>query len=147
DGNPAPIALFTYNRPEQTLRTLQTLADNAFADESQLYVFCYGAQCEAETAAADEVRSLIRRREWCERVTVIERDANMTSARSIGSGVSTILAKHENIIVLEDDLELAPGFLEFMNHALYHYRNKPRIVQVSAYMWPVSLPGSPETCF
>ncbi|MBI3408833.1 MAG: hypothetical protein HY040_10790 [Planctomycetes bacterium] len=147
DGNPAPIALFANKRPEQTLRTLESLAANSLADESHLFIFCDGPETVVDSAAVAKVRSVARRRPWCERVVVIERDGNLGPAQSIRAGVSGILAKHESVIVLGDDLELSPRFLEFMNHALYHYRNKPRVIQVSGYMFPLSLPGAPETCF
>jgi hypothetical protein len=35
----APIALFVYNRPEHTRRTLNYLKNNLLADESRLYIF------------------------------------------------------------------------------------------------------------
>ena len=147
DGNPAPIAFFANHRPEQTRRTLESLAANSLADESELFIFCDGAESAADRAAVAEVRSMARRQSWCERVVVVERNDCLGMARSMRAGLGGILANHEAVIVLGDDLDLSLRFLEFMNHALYHYRNKPRVLQVSGYMFPLSLPGDPDTCF
>jgi hypothetical protein len=35
----APIALFVYNRPEHTRQTVDALAENGLAAESDLFVF------------------------------------------------------------------------------------------------------------
>lgn len=35
----APVILFTYNRPEHTKRTIEALAANELAAETDLYVF------------------------------------------------------------------------------------------------------------
>ena len=35
----APIALFVYNRPEQTLRVLEGLKNNFLSDQSEVYIF------------------------------------------------------------------------------------------------------------
>ena len=40
----APVILFTYNRPEHTKRTIQALAANELAEETDLYVFSDAAK-------------------------------------------------------------------------------------------------------
>jgi hypothetical protein len=46
--NPAPIALFVYNRPDHTRRTLGYLQKNVLAEESRLYIFADAAKTPAE---------------------------------------------------------------------------------------------------
>ena len=48
--NLAPIALFVYNRPEHTRRTLAYLQKNLLADESRLFIFSDGPKNEADKA-------------------------------------------------------------------------------------------------
>ncbi len=43
----APIILFTYNRPEHTLKTIEALKRNELASESLLYIFCDGIKGNA----------------------------------------------------------------------------------------------------
>lgn len=40
----APVILFTYNRPEHTKRTIEALAANELAAETDLYVFSDAAK-------------------------------------------------------------------------------------------------------
>ena len=48
-------------------------------------------------------------------VTRVHRAENMGLARSIVQGVTETLRTHDRVIVLEDDLELSPHFLRYMN--------------------------------
>lgn len=61
---------------------------------------------------------------------------------SIESGVSWMTRKYKKVVVLEDDIQPIPGFLDFMSRALEHYERKSRIMQISAYAYPVEEPGS-----
>jgi hypothetical protein len=49
-------------------------------------------------------------------------------------------------IVLEDDLVLSPGFLDYMNAALDMYADDSKVMHVSGYMFPVQR-RLPETFF
>ena len=58
-------------------------------------------------------------------------------ANSIIDGVTTVVNKHECIIVLEDDLVNSPHFLEYMNAAPIHYKKDPKAFSIEAYNYPV----------
>jgi GT2 family glycosyltransferase len=133
----APIALFVYNRPEHTQRTLEALRENIGSDRSKLYVFADGPKNNIDAEGLQriaEVRTLIRQDRWCREVEIIEADRNQGLAQSICAGVSSILDTHDRVIVLEDDLETSPGFLGYMNDALELYQVEPRVFQISGFM-------------
>lgn len=145
----APVILFVYNRPEHTRSTLESLSANAGAGETDLYIHCDGAKAEAseqERECVRQVRSIIREKPWCGRVTIIESETNRGLGPSIVQGVREVLARHGSVIVLEDDLLLAPGFLRYMNDALRCYENDDEVMHVSGYMFPVKA-ELPETFF
>ena len=48
------------------------------------------------------------------------------------AGVSEIIETYEKVIVLEDDLIVAPFFLKFMNDALTVYQNEPKVGHIQA---------------
>jgi hypothetical protein len=52
-----------------------------------------------------------------------------------------------SVIVLEDDLLLAPHFLDFMNDSLQRYRRETRVMQVSGYLAPANVPTERDACF
>jgi hypothetical protein len=56
----APIALFVYNRPRHTARTLKFLQQNELAPESRLFIFSDGAKSEQDIKLVEEVRDLIK---------------------------------------------------------------------------------------
>ena len=146
-GDRAPIALFVYNRPEHTRRTVEALAANAGAADSSLFIFSDAPKNQASAAVVEEVRTYVGSVTGFARVTVIERETNLGLAESIIDGVTRLCEEYGRVIVLEDDLLTARGFLDFMNDALDAYSSHDPIISVCGYMYPVTLPTSSETVF
>src|SRR5438046_1229735 len=78
-----------------------------------------------------KVRELIRKKNWCKKVHIIESERNNGLANSIITGVTELVNKFGKIIVLEDDLILSSGFLKFMNYALNMYENEEQVMQIT----------------
>lgn len=134
--SPAPIALFTYCRPEHTRRTLESLRANSLAASSDLIVFCDGAKTEKHEAGVAAVRKLVAKIRGFASVQIVERPRNLGLAASISDGVSQVCQQHGRVIVVEDDLILAPQFLTFLNRGLDEFEEHERIFQISGYMYP-----------
>jgi hypothetical protein len=135
-----PIILFTYNRPDHTRLTVESVRRNIGAAESDLYVFCDGPKNDQHAEKVREVRQYLRGIEGFQSVNIVERDANLGLAKSIIAGTSQILEKHAACIVLEDDMLSAPNFLLFMNEALCAYRDRDDIFSVTGYNYPLKIP-------
>lgn len=145
----SPIVLFVYNRPLHTERTLDALRNNTLAQESDLVIYADGAKVDAseeEILKISKVRSIIRSKQWCKSVTLIESDHNKGLAASIIEGVSNALKYNECVIVLEDDIVTSPGFLQFMNDALTLYEHNEKVMHVSGFMYPHKI-DLPQTFF
>lgn len=142
----APVALFAYNRPAHTRRTLESLAANPLASETVLHIYADGSKGAADAAGVAAVRALLRERLWCGEVHVYAAPANRGLAPSILMGVTERLEQSPRLIVLEDDLELAPGFLTYMNDALTAYESEPKVMQVAGFLPELNMP-LPETFF
>lgn len=134
----APIVLFAYNRPDHLRRTLAGLQTCKQSCDSKLYVFSDAPRCPEHRQGVDEVRILLQSISGFSEVEVICRETNLGLGKSIIDGVSMVCARHGRVIVLEDDLVVAPGFLRYMNAALDRYADVPPVMQVSGYMFPVS---------
>lgn len=143
----APIALFVYNRPEHTRRTIEALVANEGAADSHLFIFSDAPRTPAVAPLVEQVRAYVHTVTGFLRVTVVERSANMGLARSIIDGVSGLTEEFGRAIVLEDDLATAIGFLSFMNDALDAYADDPRVLSVCGYMYPVMFDPSVDTLF
>jgi GT2 family glycosyltransferase len=136
----APIVLFVYNRPEHTKRTLEALASNNLAVNSILYIYSDGPVENASNeiiAKINDVRKVIREKNWCGTIYISESGTNKGLVTSIIEGVTEIVNKHGQIIVLEDDLITSPFFLTYMNDALQTYKNLSNVYSVNGYMFPV----------
>lgn len=132
DKNYAPILLFVYNRPAHTRNIVESLLANSLAGQSELFIFSDEAKDENSRSAVDEVRKYIRRIKGFKEIHITERNENWGLAKSIIAGVSEIIETYEKVIVLEDDLIVAPFFLKFMNDALTIYQNEPKVGHIQA---------------
>ena len=128
----APILLFTYNRLHHTCRCIESLLKNSLAKESDLFIYSDAAKDEAGKLAVEEVRRYIHSLQEFKQITIIERDENWGLARNIIDGVTTQVNKYGKVIVLEDDLVVAPFFLQFMNEALEVYKDEPKVGHIQA---------------
>ena len=135
--NLAPIAAFVFNRPDHTRFMLESLRENILSQESKLYIFCDGPRDANDQEKVDEVRAVVRDKDWCGNVEIIEQQVNQGLATSIIAGVSRLCQKYGRVIVLEDDLVLDPKTLEYMNQALDHFADDENVMQVSGYMFPI----------
>lgn len=144
--NLAPIALFVYNRPQHTRRTLKFLQQNLLADESRLYIFSDAAKNPSQQAAVNEVRELIKNTTGFKSVKITEQKENLGLANSIIEGVTQLVNDYGKVIVFEDDLLSSPHTLQYFNQALKKYQNEQKLMHISAYMYPLAgADALPET--
>ena len=147
--NLAPIIVFAYNRPIHLKRTLNALAKNNLANESELFIYCDGAK---ENASKEQYERILENRKVAhsaigfKSVSVIKRPYNIGLKANIVSAVTEIVNKYGRVIILEDDIVTSPGYLRFMNEALELYKDDEQVMHISGYMWPHRWP-LPETFF
>ncbi|HKU56486.1 MAG TPA: hypothetical protein VJP41_05640 [Gaiellaceae bacterium] len=138
--NRAPIVLFTHDRPVHTRLTLEALADNDGASESDLFVYSDGPRTPDRAGAVQEVRDYLRSVTGFRSVSVIEREQNMGLAGSVLAGVTEVLSRSPSVIVMEDDLLTSRNFLAFVNAALATYEGRPDVFSVTGYNYPLRIP-------
>ena len=139
----APVVMFVYNRPMHTKRVLRNLSMNGLARKCDLYIFSDAPRDNRAIEAVIEVRKIIHSKELYKEfhsVSVIEAKRNKGLANSIIDGVSGVINKFGDVIVLEDDSVPAVDFLEFMNNCLDYYKNNPIIWSIGGYSFIEELP-------
>jgi hypothetical protein len=72
-----------------------------------------------------------------DRAVFVEQERNRGLANSIIAGASELCDRYGAVIVVEDDLILAHSFLRFLNEGLNHYRDEPRVMQISGHIFDV----------
>lgn len=126
----APIALFVYDRPSHTTRTIEALKSNEGAKDSILHVFADGPKkgaTEETSTRINEVRGIISHIDGFAEVHLHLSDTNKGCARSVREGITEIINQYGRAIIVEDDIETSPMFLSFMNQALDIYESNKRI--------------------
>ncbi len=138
----APICLFAFNRPEHTLKTIESLLKNLESKRSVLYVFCDGPRNIGEKTLTDQVRKYLTSLEGFADIHLRFQNENLGLAKSIILGVTEVIQNHGRVIVVEDDLVTSPYFLQYMNENLTRYENEDRVISIHAYSYPTrqSLP-------
>ena len=139
-----PVALFVYARPDHTQRTLDALAANFGAAETNLTVFCDGARGDEDRDRVEAVASVVSQAEGFRSVRIVRRDHNLGLANNIISGVSEVVKQDGHVIVLEDDIETATGFLDYMRAALDRFRDDDRVWHISGWLYEIERTGLPD---
>jgi len=144
-GELAPVVIFAFNRPVHLARCLAALAADGLAGRTRVFVVADGPRGENDRAGVSAVRELIAQPQWKDSFFGFEvrsSGVNRGLAASIIDGVDRILDEHDRVIVLEDDLVVADGFLHYMNDCLERFRDDRRIASVTGYCPLASIPGS-----
>jgi hypothetical protein len=137
--NLAPITLFAFNRLSSTRQTVEALAKNEGAKSSVLYVFCDGPKVDFSIEKRQQIEAVrqylhreVKDKNLFAETILIERTENWGLGKSIIAGVTEIINKHGQVIVLEDDLVTSPYFLQFMNDSLSLYKLQTEVLTIGA---------------
>lgn len=136
------IAIFNYNRPEKTKLLIKSLLQNPEISDVPVYFFVDShskVSDKEQTQATVQVGlSLVKDIN----IKVFQPSYNLGTDWMIRLGVSEVLASHESVIVLEDDLLCSRDFLRFMFNSLETLSDQKRIFQISGYSYPISSKNS-----
>jgi len=139
--NLAPIVYFAYSRPEHTKRSLESLAQNAKAKESELIIYADGAPKKASSELLEKIdatREVLRSRKWCGEVIINESAVNRGCDISMISGITDVIKSYGKAIVLEDDLVISSSYLNYMNAALENFKDSKDVFAISGFMYPIA---------
>lgn len=135
-----PIAMFVYNRLDNTRQTIEHLLANTLAREAQLYVFSDGGKDEASWAKVNALRQYLHSVKAevdatgaLKSMTIVERRENLYLEKNITQGIMEVFLHHDHIIVLEDDICTSPYFLQYMSDAFHLYQDVPEVMHISGF--------------
>ena len=112
----APVIIFVYNRPTHTKKMLDSLAKNAEAKETDIYIFSDAPKDDKNVAKVEEVRTIVNGfvdAGVFKNIFIFEAEKNKGLANSVIEGVDSIMSQRGKAIVLEDDLEVSKFFLKY----------------------------------
>lgn len=136
DQTPAPVGISTYIRLNHLRQTIDSLRANTLAHETELFIFSDAASTGHEEKVR-AVRSYLRTIDGFRRVEIVERPTNSRVFNN-RQGLRQLLDDYGRCIFLEEDIVTAPGFLNFMNHALDFYEDNPSVFSITGYTPPIN---------
>ena len=130
-SNSTPVLIFCYRRKINKL--IESLLKNKEANQTELFIFSDGFKSNKDKKDVNEIREYLKRINGFKIVNIFESDVNKGLANSIIDGVTKVINKYNEVIVLEDDLIVSPYFLNFMNSALIFFKENKNIWSISGY--------------
>ncbi len=144
----SPIAFFAFNRPYHTERTLKSLINNKISKDTEVFAFIDGARNNNELHLIDSVEKIIKSYSGnFKKLTINRSEKNLSTGTTQRINISNVLSKHENIIVLEDDVCVSKYFLEYMNKGLEKYKDFKKVWQINGYNYPIKSNSYQDTFF
>ena len=137
-----PVIIFTYVRLDHLKRTITSLQNNILAEQTDLFIASDSHRTESEADRVIAVRNYLRSVDGFKSVTIFEREKNFGMMENFYSGTKAIFNNHNRLIVLEEDIVTAPGFLKFMNEAFEKYGGNEKVFSITGYCPPIKIPPS-----
>lgn len=140
------IAIFAFRRPQHLARVLASLTQQIRPCSLPVHLFLDGARNDADREAVAATRQTAE--SFNERLPLFVHTSanNQGLYESLTGGISAVLNKHEQVIILEDDVVVSPYFLDYMLSALASYSSEPAVASIHAYLPPLSI-DLPDTFF
>jgi hypothetical protein len=124
----APILLIVFNRPGKTRALVDFLKTIPARD---IFVAADGARHDGERQRCEEVRAIIGELATHHRLETRFSDHNLGCGRNVSQAILWALRERETVIIVEDDVQITPEFLNYCDAALVRYADDQRITCVS----------------
>lgn len=141
----APIIIPTLNRVNHLARLLDSLKQNTLVQYTDVYIgldFPPSSQYEEGYSAVSEY--LKSDFSYFRSFNVIKRTKNLGYLDNVNDLIERVLQNHDRFIYMDDDLEVSPNFLEYMNQCLDIYENRKDIIAVCGYSYPLMWRKDPK---
>lgn len=145
DQHPPPIAVIAYNRPQFLSICLDAL-DRSMqfcGKKLPITIFIDAPKNEKAKEAVLQTIEVAKQRAGA---TLVVRETNQGFA-NISNAISEMCHNYGKVIVVEDDIIVAPDFLSFMIQGLEKYQYAENVYMLSGFMYFEAQPKSPETFF
>jgi hypothetical protein len=138
----APVLIVTYDRLEHLEKTITALRNNIYAKETDLYIASDFQRSDSKSDIVRAIRNFLKSIDGFKSITVFERERNLGVNENCGLAVQCIFDKFDRVIIMEDDLVTASGYLKFMNQAFERYGSNERVFSITGYCLPICIPSS-----
>lgn len=134
----APILITTLNRYECLRRCIESLQKNSWADKTELFISVDYPPTDKYVDGYNKIKKYLNKNiEGFKKVHVYFQEENLGVIQNCEWLRQLVCEKSNRYIFLEDDNELAPGFIEFCDKGLELFKDDESILALNAsdYVW------------
>lgn len=134
----APISIRTLNRYECLKRCIESLKRNSWADKTEVYISVdYPPSEKYEDGYRKIINYLKAGIDGFGKVNIYFQKHNLGVFGNAEWVLTKICEKYDRYISIEDDMELAPGFIEFCDKGLELFEEDDSVLAINAsdYVW------------
>ena len=143
----APIIIFSYNRPNSLKYLIKSIKKNSEAKNSSIYFFQDNFKNMQDVEYVNKCKKLIKNTKGFKKVRLILRKSHYGFYKNFINGLKFFFMKHNQGIILEDDLVVSKYFLKFMNQSLIRYKNDKRVWSISGWNYDIPLKSKYDAYF
>ncbi|MBF0205549.1 MAG: glycosyltransferase family 2 protein [Oligoflexia bacterium] len=123
------IAFFIYNRPHLTQKIFAKIAE---VRPRKLFIIADGAKpFHKDQELCKKTREIVDHVPWNCEVVRIYSETNLGCKNRVASGVTEVLSRENEIIILEDDIFPHISFFRYCDELLERYRDQPQIMMIA----------------
>jgi hypothetical protein len=127
------IVIFTYNRPEHTLRMLDSLKQCIGIENFKIMLFQDGPKNLFDQESVSNVTAILEDFQKNFDAELFKSVRNYGLSKSVISGTSRAFLDFSSVMAFEDDLVFSPYVLEYLQHSISIMAENPSIFAASAY--------------
>lgn len=139
---PAPILLFCYKRVDTLKKCIASLQKCPEVIHSALIIVSDYAANDADIEKVEAVRNFLPTITGFKTIEIIERNKNLGVDYNIIQGIKMVADRFPKFIVVEDDLVVQDGFLNFLNSSLDFYGNNPEVLTITGFSFVDKIPNN-----
>ena len=130
------VAIFTYNRSEHFRKVLDGFKKNEI--HHKVYIFQDGIKNDQDLIQHNNIKKIIDEIDWMEfEYNCFE--YNKGCSKSIEDGIDYVLARHEAVVILEDDCIPLPDFMSYMDLCLDNYKENQKVIGIGGFAWNLDI--------
>jgi len=135
-----PVLISTLCRHEHFKVSIEALKRCTHAKDTDLFIALDYPFKDSHVEGYNKIKDYIETISGFKNVYVIKRETNYGSARNVKEAFFQIFEKYDCNIYLEDDNEVSPNFLEFINKGLKKFDQDQSVYAICGYTFYDDIP-------
>lgn len=135
----APVLIPTLNRYKHFRRCVESLAGCTHADKTELIVGLDYPPSEKYEEGWRKICEYLPTIAGFKKVTILKRDHNLGAVENMNSLLEYVETCSDRFIFTEDDNEVSPNFLDYINKGLEKYKYNTEVYAICGYNYPIDI--------